>query len=254
LNGNEVGVLLLDYICNMLDERGETLGDRVAVTTIVSTAMADELARDRGFQLRRTLTGFKFIGEQIGLLEAAGEAGRFLFGFEESYGYLAGAQVRDKDAVVASMLICEMARWHRACGRDLVDAMQGLYERYGFFKNGLVTLEYPGAEGAERMRAITADLRAEPPAEVAGLRVENVVDYAGGADMSIVNPLPTDAPQQLPPADVLELQLEGGSKLLVRPGGTETSIKAYAFARAATGPDADELLERLQGAARKLLS
>lgn len=254
LTGNEVGILLLDYVCAMREARGESLADKVVVTTIVSTAMADEVARDRGFQLRRTLTGFKFIGEQIGLLEDAGQEDRFAFGFEESYGYLAGTQVRDKDAVVASMLICEMARWHRAGGRDLVQAMQGLYERYGYYKNGLVTLGYPGAEGAARMRAITAGLRADPPAEIAGLAVERVVDYAGGAPMPVVNHAAGYPAQQLPPADVLEFQLQGGSKLLVRPSGTEPKVKAYAFARADTGESADALLIALQDAARELLS
>lgn len=254
LTGNEVGILLLDYACDMLEARGERLSDKVAVTTIVSTAMADAIAAKRGFQLRRTLTGFKFIGEQIGLMEAEGEADRFLFGFEESYGYLAGTQVRDKDAVVASMLICEMARWHRAAGRDLADAMEALYGRYGFFKNGLVTIEYPGAEGARRMAAITSGLRAAPPAEVAGLRVERVVDYSGGVAMPVVNPRQADACQQFPPADVLEFQLEGGSKLLVRPSGTEPKIKAYAFSRASTAAEADSLLARLEAAAEAFLA
>ncbi len=253
LTGNEVGILLLDYACQMRATRGEALTDKVVITTIVSSAMADELARDRGFQLRRTLTGFKFIGEQIGLLEEASQADRFMFGFEESYGYLAGGQVRDKDAVVASMLICEMARWHRAAGRDLVDAMQALYERYGFYKNGLVTVEYPGAEGAERMKAIMEGLRAQAPTEVAGLHVEHVVDYAGGASMPMLNPN-GDAPQQLPAADVLEFQLEGDSKLIVRPSGTEPKVKAYAFATAPAGAEADALLASLQDAARKMLS
>lgn len=254
LTGNEVGILLLDYACTMRELRGESLDSMVVVTTIVSTAMADDLARDRGFQLRRTLTGFKFIGEQIGLLEAAGQAGRFLFGFEESYGYLAGTQVRDKDAVVASMLICEMARWHRVSGRNLVEAMDSLYRRYGYYKNGLVTVEYPGQEGADRMRAITEDMRSKAPSFVAGLAVERVVDYAGGAQMPVINPFGGETSQTLPPADVLELHLAGGSKLIIRPSGTEPKIKAYAFARASTGPDADALLAEIESAARGILN
>ena len=253
LTGNEVGILLLDYVCEMCAARGEALRDKVAITTIVSSAMADALAADRGFQLRRTLTGFKFIGEQIGLLESAGQAGRFMFGFEESYGYLAGTQVRDKDAVVASMLICEMARWHRANGRDLVDAMQALYEHYGFYKNGLVTMEYPGAEGAARMREIMASLREQPPASIAGLAVRASADYASGAAMPVLN-AGADEPQTLPPADVLEFQLEGNNKLLIRPSGTEPKVKAYAFATAVTNVEADELLAGLQAAAKELLS
>ena len=254
LNGNEVGVLLLDYVSTMLEARGEALADKVAITTIVSTAMADEIARDRGFQLRRTLTGFKFIGEQIGLLEASGQVGRFAFGFEESYGYLAGSQVRDKDAVVASMLICEMAQWHRSSGCDLVDAMDRLYQRYGYYKNGLVTIEYQGAEGAARMKAITASLRSDPPSKIAGLVVDSVVDYADGSLMPIFNPVESDKEQRLPPADVLEFQMVGGSKLLVRPSGTEPKIKAYLFACAKTSREVDGLLVSLKEAARQLLS
>ena len=254
LTGNEVGILLLDYVCEMRLARGESLADKVAITTIVSTAMADELARTRGIQLRRTLTGFKFIGEQVGMLESAGQSDRFIFGFEESYGYLAGAQVRDKDAVVASMLICEMARWHRAAGRDLVEAMDGLYERYGYYKNGLVTVEYPGAEGAASMQKIMDGLRAAPPREIASLAVEAVVDYADGAAMPVLNPLEDDPAQQLPMADVLEFQLSGGSKLIVRPSGTEPKVKAYAFARADNAVDANVLLDSLQVEANKLLS
>ncbi len=253
LTGNEVGILLLDYICEMRSQRDEDLADKVAITTIVSSAMADELARDWGFQLRRTLTGFKYIGEQIGFLEAAGQAGRFIFGFEESYGYLAGAQVRDKDAVVASMLICEMARWHRAAGRDLVEAMEALYERYGVFRNGLVTIEYPGAEGSDRMREIMASLRVEPPAEVAGFDVRGVVDYADGVAMPVVGGLADDCVQMLPAADVVELQLEGSNKLIIRPSGTEPKVKAYAFAKGAGADEAGAALAALEVAARELL-
>ena len=237
----------------MREQRGEDLRDLVVVTTIVRSAMADALARDHGFELRRTLTGFKFIGEQIGLLEAAGEAGRFAFGFEESYGYLAGTHVCDKAAVVASMLICEMARWYHAQGMDLVDAMRALYERYGYYKNGLISVSYPGADGAERMRAITAGLREQQPEEIAGLRVEGFVDYADGVPMPVVGGRGDSEPQMLGGADVLEFQLEGGNKLMIRPSGTEPKIKAYLFAQADTEAAADELLAKLEAAARELL-
>ena len=253
LTGNEVGVLLTDYICRMRAQRGEDLRDKVVVTTIVSSAMADALARDHGFELRRTLTGFKFIGEQIGMLEAAGEADRFAFGFEESYGYLAGTHVRDKDAVVASMLICEMARWYRAQGMDLADAMRALYERYGYYKNGLISVSYPGADGAERMRAITAGLREVQPESIAGLRVECFVDYANGVEMPVVGGRGDAEPQMLGGADVLEFQLEGGNKLMIRPSGTEPKIKAYLFAQGETEEQADELIASLDAAARELL-
>ena len=167
---------------------------RSSISTIVSSSMLDALAAKHGFELRRTLTGFKYIGEQIGLLEAAGEADRYLFGFEESYGYLAGTHVRDKDAVVASMLICEMARDYKARGMDLVDAMEALYREHGHYRNATISLSYPGAEGAAQMKAIMANLRAEAPAAVAGLAVEKVVDYAPGVAMPIAGaPVPAAA-------------------------------------------------------------
>lgn len=154
-----MGILLMDFIARRKLERGESLDRSVAITTIVSSAMADEVAEAYGFELRRVLTGFKYIGEQIAMLEAAGEAGRFMFGFEESYGYLAGTHVRDKDAVVASMLICQMARYYRARGMSLVDAMEALYERFGYCFNRTVSLAYPGADGAAKMADIMARVR-----------------------------------------------------------------------------------------------
>lgn len=254
LTGNEIGILLCDYVCNMREARGEDLRDLVVCTTIVSSAMADALSTDRRFELRRTLTGFKFIGEQIGLLEKAGQESRFAFGFEESYGYLTGTDVRDKDAVVASLLICEMACWYRARGMDLVDAMEALYEKYECYRNGLMSMEYPGAEGASKMTAIMEGLRSKPPAKLAGLAVECVVDYGSGVAMPIVGGRGDAEPQLLPCADVLEFQLEHGNKLLIRPSGTEPKVKAYLFAKGATAEEADGLLASLLLAAADLLA
>ena len=186
--------------------------------------MPDALAAEYGFELRRTLTGFKWIGEQIKMLEDAGEESRFIFGFEESYGDLAGTHARDTDAIVASMLICQMARWHKAHGRDLVQAMDELYQRCGYTLNRTISIEYPGVSGAAKMASLTAGLRAEPPAEVAGLKVTVVTDYATGAPMPVVNGRSGDEPQTRPVADVVEFSLEGGSKLIVRPSGTEPKI------------------------------
>ena len=178
ITGNEMGILLMDFIARKKAARGESLSRSVAVTTIVSSAMADSIAAEYGFELRRVLTGFKYIGEVIGRLEAAGEADRFMFGFEESYGYLAGTHVRDKDAVVASMLICQMARYWRAQGKTLVDAMRDLYAAYGWWLNRTVSIAYPGADGDARMKDIMARLRTEAPAKIAGRAVAGVVDYA----------------------------------------------------------------------------
>ena len=253
LTGNEVGILLLDYICEMRAARNEDLRDAVVCTTIVSSAMADALCMDRGFELRRTLTGFKFIGEQIGLLEAEGQANRFMFGFEESCGYLAGTQVRDKDAMVASMLICEAARWYREGGMDLIDAMESLYDRYGYYRSGLVSITYPGADGANMIIRIMSRLRMDTPSTIAGLPVESVVDYASGVAMSIIGGRWDTAVQQLPPAEVLEFRLSGGNKLIVRPSGTEPKIKAYLFSHGSFVGDADDLLNRMKASAHELL-
>lgn len=241
LTGNEMGVLLLDYICKMRAERGEDLSNKVAVTTIVSSAMVDALAEEYGFELRRCLTGFKYIGDIITGLSDAGEVDRFIFGFEESYGYLSGDHVRDKDAVNASMLICQMAQYYKLQGKNLVQAMRALYEKHGFYHNKTVSLSYPGADGAAKMAGIMAGLRAEAPAEIAGAKVEAVVDYA-----TCVNGLPK--------ADVIEFDLEGGNKAIVRPSGTEPKIKLYIFAKGEDAAAADALIDAIEEDGRKLLS
>lgn len=253
ITGNEMGILLMDYLARMRAARGEDVSRCIAVTTIVSSAMADDVARAHGFELRRTLTGFKYIGEQIGLLEAAGEADRFMFGFEESYGYLAGSHVRDKDAVVASMLICQMARFYREQGMSLVEAMRALYERYGYCLNRTISLSYPGADGAQKMASIMASLRADAPTSVAGCAVKSMTDYADGAVMPVVGGA-AGAEQTLPRANVVEFLLAGDCKLIVRPSGTEPKIKAYLFAKAPTSCGAVALLDALETAARELLA
>lgn len=241
LTGNEMGVLLLDYICKMRAERGEDLSNKVAVTTIVSSAMVDALAEEYGFELRRCLTGFKYIGDIITGLSDAGEADRYIFGFEESYGYLSGDHVRDKDAVNASLLICQMAQYYKLQGKNLVQAMRELYERYGYYHNRTISLSYPGADGAAKMAGIMAGLRANAPAEIAGAKVEAVVDYA-----TCVNGLPK--------ADVVEFDLEGGNKAIVRPSGTEPKIKLYVFAKGEGAAAADALLDAIEASGRELLS
>ena len=241
LTGNEMGVLLLDYICKMRAERGEDLASKVAVTTIVSSAMVDALAAEYGFELRRCLTGFKYIGDIITGLSDAGEVDRFIFGFEESYGYLSGDHVRDKDAVNASMLICQMAQYYKLQGKNLVEAMRDLYEKHGYYHNKTVSLSYPGADGAAKMAGIMKSLRAEAPVEIAGSKVEAVVDYA-----TCVNGLPA--------ADVIEFDLEGGNKAIVRPSGTEPKIKLYIFAKGEDAAAADALIDAIEEDGRKLLS
>ena len=240
ITGNEMGVILLDYICRTRIARRTMPARPVAVTTIVSTDMATPVAAKYGVELRRTLTGFKFIGEQIGLLEAAGEAGRYIFGFEESYGYLSGAHVRDKDAVNAALLVCEAAAWYAQQGMTLLDAVNALYAEFGCWRNALESFAFEGESGMHTMQAIMASLRAAPPAEIAGLAVEKAVDYAAGDT-------------GLPAADVLEFRLAGGAKLMIRPSGTEPKIKLYLSAVAPTAEEADAVNARLKEGAAALL-
>ena len=231
ITGNEMGVLLLDYICRKRLENGNMPRNPVAVTTIVSTDMADAVAADYGVELRRVLTGFKFIGEQIALLEEAGELDRYIFGFEESYGYLSGGHVRDKDAVNASMLCCEMTAWYKSRGMTLAQAMDALYEKYGFYRNDLASFTYEGAEGMRKMAAIMEHLRNNPPKALDGKAVTKVVDYQAGVN-------------GLPGSNVLEFQTDS-AKVLVRPSGTEPKVKVYLSARAANMDDAAKMNQRI---------
>ena len=240
ISGNEMGVLLLDYLCRTRIEKGTMPKDPVAVTTIVSTDMATPVAAEYGVELRRTLTGFKYIGEQIALLEAEGRRDRFVFGFEESYGYLSGAHVRDKDAVNAVMLACECAAWYAAQGMTLLDAMDALYERFGAYRNDLVSIAFEGQDGMRAMEGLMASLRGEAPREVAGRAVLQMVDYRND-------------PTGLGSADVLELRLSGDAKLIVRPSGTEPKLKLYLSAKGSGEAEALQALEQLTAAARALI-
>lgn len=217
ITGNEMGVLLLDYICRKRLENGTMPKNPVAVTTIVSTDMTDAVANAYGVELRRVLTGFKFIGEQIAMLEADNEIDRYIFGFEESYGYLSGGHVRDKDAVNASMLACEMTAWYKKQGMTLAEAVDALYEKFGFYRNDIASFAFEGAAGMQKMASIMDNLRANPPKTLDGKAVIKVVDYNLGVN-------------GLPKSNVLEYQTEG-AKILVRPSGTEPKVKIYLSAR-----------------------
>ena len=240
ITGNEMGVLLLDYLCRTRVARGTMPKDPVAVTTIVSTDMAAPVAESYGVELRRTLTGFKYIGEQIGLLEAEGHPERYLFGFEESYGYLSGAHVRDKDAVNAVMLACECAAWYAGQGMTLLDAMNALYERFGFYRNGLLSRAFEGQDGMAAMDALMKSLRTAPPAEIGGWKVSGTTDYLNDGTGLI-------------PSDVLEFRLEDAGKVIVRPSGTEPKLKIYLSVRGSGEEDAAARLERLSRGAEALL-
>ena len=240
ITGNEMGVLLFDYICRTRLANGTMPKDPVAVTTIVSTDMATPIAAKYGVELRRTLTGFKFIGEQIGNLEAEGHPERYIFGFEESYGYLSGGHVRDKDGVNAVMLACEAAAWYAQQGMSLLDAVNALYAAFGWYRNALCSFTFEGESGMHAMQGLMAGLRADAPAEIAGYKVERVIDYkAEGTG--------------LPKADVLEYRLVGGHKFMVRPSGTEPKIKVYLSAVADSAEAADAVNEALADAAAQMM-
>ena len=241
ITGNEMGVILLDYICRTRAALGTLPAAPVAVTTIVSTDMADPVCKKYSVELRRTLTGFKFIGEQIGLLEAAGEEKRFIFGFEESYGYLSGAHVRDKDAVNATLLVCEAAAWYAKQGKTLLDAVNALYDEFGWYKNDLLSFAFEGESGMHTMQRLMESLRSDPPKAIAGQAVEQVVDY-------------TAEGTGLPKADVLEFRLAGSGKFMVRPSGTEPKIKAYLSAVGENEAAAQAAIGALADAARALLN
>ena len=250
LTGNEMGILLIDWLTRMKAEAGEDITRKVAVTTIVSTAMPDAIARAKGFEVRRVLTGFKNIGGQMDQLVEAGEGDRFLLGFEESYGYLVGLHARDKDAIVASMLTCEMAAWYAERGKDLYEAMVALYQEYGYYLNGVVNVQFPGEAGAGKMSAIMTGLRENPPAQIAGLPVEGVVDYKTDVEMPVVGGGGNTPAQLLPKSNVLEYRLGEGVKVIVRPSGTEPKIKAYLFSKGATREESQALNDRLAEAAK----
>lgn len=229
ITGDEMGVLLLDYVCRRRLENGTMPERPVAMTTIVSTGMADAVAAKYGVELRRVLTGFKFIGEQIGLLERDGEISRYIMGFEESYGYLSGGHVRDKDGVNASMLVCEMAAWYRARGMTLADALRALYGEFGCCCNVQESFTLEGADGMKKMRSIMASLRENPPETLGGQAVTGSTDYLSGEGVK----------GDLPRSDVLEYRLTHG-KALVRPSGTEPKLKVYLSATAGTMVRAEE--------------
>jgi len=215
VSGNEVGVLLLDYIAAGRIENGTMPANPVAVKSIVSTPLADAVAANYGVELRSVLTGFKWIGDQIAGLEAAGEVDRFIFGFEESYGYLAGPYVRDKDAIIGSMLICEMAAYYRSIGSSIKQRLEEIYAQYGRYLNKVDSFEFPGLSGMDKMAGIMNDLRNNPPAEIGGYKVVKVTDYKKPEETG------------LPAANVLIYALEGGATVVVRPSGTEPKIKTY---------------------------
>ena len=248
LSGNEVGVLLLDFIAKNRIQQGSMPKNPIAIKTIVSTDLTDLVAKSYGIELISVLTGFKYIGDQIAILEAKGEENRYIFGFEESYGYLSGSYVRDKDAVNASMLICEMAVDYKRQGMTLVDAINALYHKHGYFLNALMNFAFEGEDGMIKMKSIMDTLR-QSSASIAGFQVIGWSDYTN----SIRYDGDTSSEINLPKSNVLEYRLHNGSKIIVRPSGTEPKIKIYLSGKGASKADSEAIIAQLQKSAPSVL-
>jgi len=234
LSGNEVGVLLTDFICRARSAEDTVKAmpkDPYMVRTIVTTKMADAICREFGVKVITTLTGFKYIGEIIGMHEDKGREEDYIFGFEESYGYLSGTYVRDKDAVNAILLICQMTALYKESGKTLIDRMEDLYNEYGYSRNELLDFQFPGERGMEEMAAIMASFRKDQTPEYADKKVLKIIDFLKGGE--------------LPPADVVEFSLEDGCGFTVRPSGTEPKLKIYLFGNGKTEKDVEEYLEKV---------
>ena len=234
--GNEVGALLLEYVLSGRKQNGTLPQNPVAVKTIVSTDICNKIAEEYGCQLKEVLTGFKFIGEQVLLLEQKGEEERFVFGFEESYGYLAGGYVRDKDAVVASMLICEMTAYYKSKGLTLVDVLDNLYKKYGYYYSVQKSFTCEGQVGMQKIAGIMESLRNNPPKSISGVKVTCFKDYKASV---AINPETGERSEiKLPKSNVLAFHFADGGSLIVRPSGTEPKIKLYINAVGSTAKEA----------------
>ena len=250
-SGNDVGALLLNYILERRTANGTLPKNPLAVKTIVSTELCQKIADDYGCTLVNVLTGFKFIGEQITLLAEKNEQDRYIFGFEESYGYLAGSYARDKDAVVASMLICEMTAFYKMQGKTLCDVLDGIYEKYGYYYTQQKSFTCEGQSGMEKIKGIMASLRENAPTEVDGSKVVKINDYGESVSIDAVSGEKTVL--TLPKSNVLCYFLENGSSFIVRPSGTEPKIKIYICAVGSSAADGEEKKQSLVEAGSKIL-
>lgn len=243
-SGNEVGAMLLEYICSQRKANGTLPENPVCVKTIVTTDLVRAIAKEYGVEVIEVLTGFKFIGEQIGLLEAKGQENRYIFGYEESYGYLSGTYVRDKDAVVASMLICEMAAYYRTQGISMLQARENMYNKYGIFRHSLQSFAFEGESGMNKMNSLMQELRDHAPEAIGGLKVVSVSDYQTSETTDIATGEKTAI--TLPKSNVLVFDLEQGAKVVIRPSGTEPKIKSYYTAVGESMADAIAVEEKLK--------
>lgn len=250
ITGNQMGVLLLDYIITARREKGRLTGNEIFLTTLVTTGMAREAAEKNGVHTDITFTGFKFMAEKLSEYEEAGTPKDYLLAYEESYGYMMGDYVRDKDAVTASVLIAEMAAWYHAKGMTLLDAMESLYKKYGYFGEKTLNLVMPGLDGLEKMKALMASLRSQPPREIGGTAVLGMRDYLTGA-VSVAE-LGVVGKTHICGSDVLYFELEDGSAFIVRPSGTEPKIKVYLLVSGADGADCRAKLDKYDDYAQSL--
>lgn len=225
MSGNEVGAMMLNYLLSQKKEKGLLSENSIAVKSFVSTDLAEVIAKKYNCTFKNLLTGFKYIGELITQLESEGKADDFVMGFEESYGYLAGTHARDKDAVVASMLICEMAAYYKAQGKSLAEVMDSIYDEFGYYFNTVSSYTFEGASGMEKMAAIMDGLRADAPKSFGGMEVTVVDDYKTSVSTNLTDS--SSKTIELPKSNVLAYTLTDGNKIIVRPSGTEPKIKAY---------------------------
>ena len=241
VTGNQTGVLLLDYLIGAMKRAGKLPAHPAALKTIVTTEMARAVAEANGLDCYDTFTGFKFMAEKMNELESAGK-NTVIFSYEESYGYMIGHYVRDKDAVTASLLLTEMAAWYHAQGMTLFDALRSLYEKYGWYGEKTHNLVMPGLDGLEKMAALMQSLRAQPPVEIGGVTVAQYKDYSDGtvrdAATGAVTPMPLSG------SNVLRFELTDGSHIVVRPSGTEPKIKVYILTKGADAAERDANLEK----------
>lgn len=251
ISGNEDGVMLTNYILSCKKASGKLPEKPVVVKTIVTTKLINKLCEKYDCELKNVLTGFKYIGEVILNLEKKHEENRYLFGFEESYGYLSGTYVRDKDAVVASMLVCEMAAYYKKQGKSLAEVIDGLYEEFGYYLNQTYSFEFDGAAGMQKMADIMTAVRDNIPKSIAGYDVVKVSDYLLKKETEIATGSAADI--ELPKSNVIALHLSGDNAVIIRPSGTEPKIKLYITSVGKNKTDATEICEKLVIASKEIL-
>lgn len=244
MTGNEVGVMLSQYLLSCRKEQGTLPKDPAIIKTIVTTNLIEKVAKDYNCKIYNLLTGFKYIGELVTELESKGEADNFVLGMEESYGYLTGIHARDKDAVNGASLVCEMAAYYKEKeGKNLYRVMQDIYKKYGMYLNTLLNFAFAGAEGMDKMKNIMSSLRANPPKEIAGLEVTKVSDYLTGVSTDTKSGVQKKI--TLPKSNVLAFSLPGGNSAIIRPSGTEPKIKVYVTAVGKDREDAQRLTDEI---------